>query len=77
MSEMEWQPIESAPKGRDDPILGYCANIGWQYFVMKWIDRDGGFWCLLDSDYQPFWGGPEKAPVYPTHWQPLPEKPLC
>ena len=61
----EWKDIATAPK--DEPILAYSENIGWEYFVVKWIEDR---FHTLDSDYNPFFLDP------PTHWQPLPTPPI-
>jgi hypothetical protein len=65
---LPWQPIESAPKD-GTPILAYRANVGWEFFVVKWIE-DRFF--TLDSDLNPF--SPELGG--PTHWMPLPLPPM-
>lgn len=87
----EWQPIETAPKGRDDLIDVWC------------IDPDGEtglktrltdvFWCVADEiiphtgwaritddgnvDFVEREGsGPCGLPAWkPTHWMPLPAPP--
>lgn len=64
--EMEWQPIESAPKDGTRVMLGvvltHPQQIGQEidfYHMAKWC---GEYW-------QPF------VPTGWTHWQPLPKPP--
>jgi hypothetical protein len=59
---MQWQPIETAPKGGwilgfgDGPSTLLCA------YLMEW---DGEGWAEIYSD----------ALMAPTHWMPLPPPP--
>jgi hypothetical protein len=66
-SEMNWQPIETAPREDDLCILAWCPDAH-GYIVVAWQSDDlvkGGGWFGLE-DY---------TLVHPTHWMPLPEPP--
>lgn len=70
---MDWQPIETAPKGtpgryaRGPDILGVCVGSDWvSYNVVSWrAHKDGvkGNWF----GHGRVWS--------PTHWMPLPPPP--
>lgn len=68
---LDWQPIETAPKGRC--VLGYFAEYvgsggppGIEMQTVYWTDKNGGGWLTLGN-----W-----RPVrQPTRWMPLPEPP--
>lgn len=73
----EWQPIETAPKGRTlDGILVWAPSRvalqgGW-VFKVRWgyHDRTGDYgWLCADCD------DPDIASDHLTHWMPLPEPP--
>lgn len=68
-SEMNWQPIETAPREDDLCIFAWCPDAH-GYIVVAWQSDDlvkGGGWFGLE-DY---------TLVHPTHWMPLPEPPKC
>ncbi|WP_046867179.1 hypothetical protein [Microvirga massiliensis] len=56
-----WESIETAPTDTDEAFLLYAENVGWEFFVCKYVD---GHWRTLDSDYDPF----AKGLSQPTHW---------
>jgi len=60
----DWEPIESAPTDTNEAFELYAENVGWEFFVCKFID---GHWRTLDSDYDPFIKGLSQ----PTHWRRL------
>ena len=60
----DWEPIESAPTDTDEAFLLYAENVGWEFFVCKFLD---GHWRTLDSDYDPFIKGLSQ----PTLWRRL------
>jgi len=60
---MEWQPIETAPKGR--AVLVYKFNTKEQYVAANINGAYGPGWCTQD--------GFELFKV--THWMPLPDPP--
>lgn len=79
MSEMKWQPIETAPRGRNVLLWAPCDGItDWQ-METGWIRRDDG------DPFQPdkygmtgvYWRGRWLKPhdTMPTHWHPLPAPP--
>lgn len=71
---MEWQPIETAPKDEDAPVLLYvwgmvvCAYWNPKAVVRGPISHAGQVGCFYD---------PVSGAAYPdaTHWQPLPAAP--
>lgn len=61
----EWQPIETAPKDGETPVLtwypkAYQGKGG--HYVMLW--QDGKWWAI-----------PGAFELKPTHWMPLPSPP--
>lgn len=71
MSEMKWQPIETAPKdGRE--ILLFDRDDLPTVFAGKWapVAGDGGWWIYADELLQD-----ACAEAFPTHWMPLPPPP--
>jgi hypothetical protein len=73
----QWQPIETAPKdGRE--ILVYCRG---------YISEGPYTVAFQGKEWRACWGGERvveytsecyteyKEPLYPTHWQPLPDPP--
>jgi hypothetical protein len=60
----QWQGIESAPRDADLLLL---YQPGDEYSRTGWFDGVSGSWISYDADGE--W------PIYPTHWQPLPEPP--
>jgi len=69
----EWQPIESAPRGKPAPygsgpsILGVAIGEGWTaYNIVNW--------SYHKNPTKGSWKGPHGV-WEPTHWQPLPEPP--
>ena len=79
----EWQPIETAPKGKrvlvvdDDGItsLAYLQNDGWTHCILQHFTE-----CLM-FDYPNVHLSEEEAKklrlmeYQPTHWMPLPKPP--
>lgn len=61
----EWQPIETAPKGR--AVLIYKPNTNEQYVAAYITGEHGPGWCD-QSGCQIF---------RPSHWRPLPEPPAA
>ncbi len=60
-----WQPIETAP--RDESVLVFCDD-GEGYIQYSFYSEDLGLWIHMNSG----------DPLYdlPTHWMPLPPRPL-
>lgn len=78
-----WQPIESAPKVKDAPLLltnGVSVSHGWWIdepgYIREKRDMDGHYIDQDESDGYTGWmdcdGGMQPEP---THWQPLPAAP--
>lgn len=78
MTAMEWQPIETAPRG--EPVLvcwAECLDFKGTIEVAclnEWIDPktsivDEILWDGLGDDH-PYWNHGD-----PTHWHPLPDPP--
>jgi hypothetical protein len=67
---MEWQPIETAPKGRRVlvfmPPLPHDDDPGMVVVAMQSKSFTGWWWDDENDDLR----------VNPTHWQPLPDRPL-
>lgn len=66
---MNWQAIDSAPKGTRAPLLGVVDG---DVRLIRWgktshVPLYG--WCLADQGVEDF------DLCKPTHWQPLPEPP--
>lgn len=64
----EWKPIETAPKDGTRVLLGR-ADEGWT--TVGSFDDERDEWWESNTNWDDFNG----APIYPTHWQPLPEPP--
>lgn len=64
---MEWQPIETAP--RDTMILAGNSREG--YTTLANFDHDREEWWEANTH----WTDAHSAPLYPTHWMPLPPPP--
>ena len=67
-----WQPIETAPTGRQRFIVIWKGRFGWwsdanAYRSHKPLQREDGTLCDIIYD-----GWTRRTP---THWQPLPEPP--
>lgn len=62
-----WRPIETAPK-QGFVLLGN-ADEGWTEQA-RW-DEGRREWWSVNTDWTDAHGGP----LYPTHWQPLPQPP--
>ncbi len=56
----QWQPIETAPKDKQEGILGYVVGVGARVIWWDAIDRH---WRTSLCEQRP------------THWMPLPEAP--
>lgn len=73
-NNMEWRPIESAPKDGTGVLLygmpSEHAGVSWQKATVLsgYYDKLDGAWCSTTSA----WDGPF---VKPTHWMPLPPAP--
>lgn len=70
---MEWQPIETAPKDAD--VLLYCPERGvvrgaWR--DDKYSTKPRPYWT---NDRESLWGKTWTRADQPTHWMPLPEAP--
>lgn len=79
---IEWQPIETAPKGEDDMLLLLTPSHDDDYAISIVI----GFWGLVDtwsdelgSAWLNWWEGLDENDIWtacnPTHWMPLPPPP--
>jgi hypothetical protein len=60
--EMEWMPIETAPKD-GTTVLTYRPTTPPHFEGMHWVDGDW-YWSY-DGD------GPDHCSVQPTHWMPI------
>ena len=58
---MTWQPIETAPKGGENILIG--TYIGHRFYAQSSFHIVGTTW----TSWPLSWG--------PTHWMPLPEPP--
>ena len=68
MSEMKWQPIETAPRdGTKFLVLG-GPYLGYVIPVVVDAVFDEGAWWPNQSDWM-------DGPLEPTHWMPLPPPP--
>jgi hypothetical protein len=67
---MTWQPIDTAPKEWDKPILAYGNDGDHKFAVAVWDVTPCG--TKLDWHYT---SGGTEIDFYPTHWHPLPEPP--
>lgn len=80
MSEMKWNPIETAP--RDGTEIDVWSD-GRRYPDAAWARPDGApvdykAWCFLDAEVNRCdvsWYITEIKPE-PTHWMPLPPPPV-
>ena len=68
----EWQPIETAPKGRNI-ILFAVTDLDDLGAIRNWRMQTGcqsetGEWYWCDRWLKPY-------DIKPTHWQPLPDPP--
>lgn len=86
----EWQPIETAPKGKTRPGR---SSVCWLMLAWPDSDEEGGFLTgsgmrINDKFYASatfYTGGPldgkqytlKELEVQPTHWMPLPEAPIA
>ncbi len=68
-SEMNWQPIKTAPKdGTTIILLGKTKHAAWDFIETgHWYRLEGGKWL-----YHHYIGD---EPRQPTHWMPLPAAP--
>ena len=67
-AEPAWQPIESAPKGGSEILLGHANGdciVGYWGHARNSFIRDYA-WCDGSTDL---------AVTWPTHWMPLPQPP--
>jgi len=68
---IEWQPIETAPKGVR--ILGYRPNFGGdKFYECEWIDRDDCEMWKVGATVSTIKAFPQ---FKPTNWMQLPEPP--
>lgn len=69
-----WQPIETAPKNEDAPVLLACGD---KVIFGLWDKRGWNTWdrvpCWYDATSHGAAGFCKR--VYPTHWCPLPAPP--
>lgn len=67
-----WRPIETAP---DEPFLGALVasplDAGGFFIEEAWWDHERQEWWPANTEHTDAHG----CPVYPTHWQPLPNPP--
>jgi hypothetical protein len=75
-AQQGWQPIETAPTGRDSEgrmqcVLVACGGTGGPYACEAWFDEDVDQWWPANTDYTDAHG----TQIYPTHWMPLPAPP--
>lgn len=72
---MEWQPIETAPKGWTAILVGcnYYRH-GKSQVTLAWYDRgmwvEGSYWDDDEEEYVA-----SQCEFKATHWMPLPEPP--
>ena len=66
---MNWQPIETAPKGRRILLWGKYWSDSQGYMDIPLI----GIWNNFNERWEAAWMG--WFGIRPTHWMPLPELP--
>lgn len=72
----EWQPIETAPRDKNEQILLGIKGSRW-VAAASWEEVERGRWAWSSGH----WKDERGLTVYmalkdaPTHWQPLPEPP--
>ena len=77
MTELKWQPIETAPKDGTEIIVMY-VNIATQIVhAACWIEdeydpSETGWWS---NDWNEIGSVIMKGAYAPTHWMPLPKRP--
>jgi hypothetical protein len=74
----EWMPIETTPTGRvhSPPLHAIVSSVlddGSSYVEEAWYDYERQEWWPANVDH----GDAHGAPVYPTHWMPLPAAPAA
>lgn len=70
---MDWQPIETAPKGEPKPYGAGPRILG--LAVKEWgASHNIVYWSYYKDTTKGAWKGPY-ANWTPTHWMPLPEPP--
>jgi hypothetical protein len=71
---MNWQPIDTAPKDTDNPILTEEGFVVWT--AIKYVLRMDEAWCICDSSGQPYRCADEGY-FYcsPRWWMPIPSLP--
>ena len=83
LAKVEWQPIETAPKGRKSVLLGcdYDRH-GKQRVTLAWWDDQfepsGVSGCWIEGwfyDPQEDQNEPMRVEFRPSHWMPLPTPP--
>jgi hypothetical protein len=62
---LEWRPIDTAEKYRDNPVLLSDGNQVAAAVWEPWGKADEGFWNFLDPEVN----------FKPTYWMPLPGPP--
>ena len=67
---MEWQPIETAERIKDESILGWVEGVATTiYWRELRYDEERGYWALAVGQIH---GSDE---CYPTHWMSAPDPP--
>jgi hypothetical protein len=61
----EWQPIETAPKDREEILVGVQSDQHFFRYVAYWTGDAWTVWGDMDATRS----------VKPTHWMPLPSPP--
>jgi hypothetical protein len=66
---LEWQPIETAPKGGTLILVGSARD---GYTTEAQFDTEREEWWEVNTH----WTDATGDPLYPTHWMPLPAPPV-
>lgn len=80
-AQVEWQPIETAPKDGTAVIIAVPDRAHTDFIVGEaYFDPEhygDGDWWWANTDYGDYHGGPVSEVNYnhPTHWRPLPAPP--
>ena len=67
---MEWQPIETAPRGEEILLWGTWRHDGEMQRLIGYFHPRFGAWMTVDQQA----GG--ETECEPTHWAPLPSSPI-
>ena len=71
----EWQPIETAPRNEERPILAFDADYGIVTVKWRFDERWGGVWGSEDYIQDGSIYDDALIARNPTHWMPLPDPP--